>query len=131
MDSPYRPVSKIATAETFTDIPEEGEAAATVRPVRSLTNSSRGSSGRGSSSGGDLRETTMAGSEDKNDADKKDSEAAVESKKGKGNSLRLSQEKCSFVKLLTAIKDHSMNSPYQRSGCLSARRAFENKVDVE
>ena len=91
MDSPYRPVSKIATAETFTDIPEEGEAAATVRPVRSLTNSSRGSSGRGSSSGGDLRETTMAGSEDKKDADKKDSEAAVDSKKGR-KSLRLSQE---------------------------------------
>ena len=67
MDSPYRPVSKIATAETFTDIPEEGEAAATVRPVRSLTNSSRGSSGRGSSTAGDLRETTMASTVQKKD----------------------------------------------------------------
>jgi len=76
MDSPYRPVSKIATAETFTDIPEEGEAAATVRPVRSLTNSSRGSSGRGSSTGGDLRETAMAGT-----IEKKDPEEAVVRKK--------------------------------------------------
>jgi len=76
MDSPYRPVSKVATAETFTDIPEEGEAAANVRPVRSLTNSSRGSSGRGSSSGGDLRETAMAGP-----SERKDAEAAMEIKK--------------------------------------------------
>ena len=80
MDSPYRPVSKVATAETFTDIPEEGEAAANVRPVRSLTNSSRGSSGRGSSSGGDLRETAMAGP-----SERKDAEAAMEIKKGQLN----------------------------------------------
>lgn len=77
MESPYRPVSKIATAETFTDIPEEGEVAANVRPARALTNSSRGSSGRGSSSGGDLRETAMAGTTSKNDE-----EAGAESKKG-------------------------------------------------
>ena len=72
MDSPYHPVSKVATAETFSDIPEEGEASANVRPVRSMTNSSRGSSGRGSSSGGDLRETAMSAP-----SERKDGEAAL------------------------------------------------------
>ena len=84
------------------DIPEEGEVPDTARQFRSMTNSSRGSSGRGSSTGGDHKETNMDGIAKKKNAEEGDVE-------NKGNQIHtvcknLLQSYFSFAKSLFQVK---------------------------